>query len=79
MLVDVVSALIDTVKYVIISMINRTVVVFTDTIRAAVISSACIVPYDSEKFSLRFPAISRRTCGDDLLMAGNLNENLSES
>ena len=69
MLVDVVSALIDTVKYVIISMINRTVVVFTDTIRAAVISSACIVPYDSDKFSLRFPAISRSSPHVRLLIA----------
>ena len=59
MFMDVVSALVDTGNSVIISMINIPVVVVPDVTRSAVIYSACIVLYGSDKFSLKFPNTSR--------------------
>ena len=56
---DVVYALVDNGNYVIISMINIPVVVVPDGTRSAIIYSACIVPYGSDKFSLKFPNNSR--------------------
>ena len=59
MFMDVLDYLFDTGNTVIISMINTPVVVVPETRRSAVIYSACIVPYGSDKFSLKFPNTSR--------------------
>ena len=55
----VVDALVDTGNTVVISTINTPVVVVPDGKRSAIIYSACIVPYGSDKFSLKFPNTSR--------------------
>ena len=55
----VVDALVDTGNTVVISMINTPVVVVPDGTRSAIIYSACIFPYGSDNFSLKFPNTSR--------------------
>ena len=52
--VDIVSALVNTENSVIIAMINTQILVVPYVTWAAVIYSACIVPYGSDKLALNF-------------------------